>query len=382
MGCGLTTKWEQIGKTVLGSNQQAINVDLLKLKRYLWVLIDVKTSGSTDIGIRFNGDTGVQYATRFSANNAADTVTLVSQDNDVLDAVATNGLSQFSMLYIISKQNVAKYYACDSVSSSTSAATAPSKSDTYGGWYQITEPIRSIQIFTDTVALLLLSGSTVVVFGADDLGVVDFHESSIYEIFNAITVQAKQRFVDWMSGSNLSSIWTKTNVAGAGTFASMDAVDDGYSISSGVLLNNESQINFNNMRQIIHDSSVYIALLKAVTNSLSVQYGGLSTDQLTLTGVGDKALYCVDTNNANTSLRTADGSTNSETTTDVGIDTSYHNAKISCESSNILLYQDGVLKVTKSSNRPAVKLQPVVGVMNRVALAKEVRCKYLEIYNI
>ncbi len=204
--------------------------------------------------------------------------------------------------------------------------------------------------------------------------------TSVYEMFDPLTTVRKQRFWDFLSGDSLRSWWTSTDIAGTGTFAMVDVVDEGFSISSGATTNNESQINFNNRRQYDFDPSELICVFRAVAITSNVSYCGLSGNILTYNGV-EKALAIMDSTGTNFALSTADASTSSKTEGSVAIDSVFRSYKITTGSANIKLTTAGILDVTKTTNRPTTKMQPVVGVKTVTSASKEIRTKYLEVYN-
>ena len=209
---------------------------------------------------------------------------------------------------------------------------------------------------------------------------VETDHPSVYELFNALTTIAKQHFWDWLDGSIWNNRWTKTDVAGTGSLTIQDSVDGGGLITSGATTNNETQANFNNKRQYAHDGAICIFTMKATSNTLSISYGGLSGNQLTFDGV-EKSLIVVDSGNTNISLRTADASTSSETEGSVAIDTSRHSYKIENRVSDIRSFIDGVLDVTKTTNRPTTKQQPCLGVKTLTSSAKTTDVGYIEAEN-
>lgn len=206
-------------------------------------------------------------------------------------------------------------------------------------------------------------------------------QTSLYEHLFALTTVMKQRVVENFDGDALDERWTTRNVAGAGTFAMSDNADEGFSITSGETTNNESRIDFNNIRQYDPVSSIALLILEALSNTSAVQYGGFAGNTTTFDGV-EKALFCMDSANANSSLRTADASTSSETSSGVALNTNHNAVKVECGSSNIKLYLAGSLLVTKTTNRPTAKHQPCIGVKTTTGSGKALRTRYCEAYNV
>lgn len=204
---------------------------------------------------------------------------------------------------------------------------------------------------------------------------------SLYEQLFPLTTVMKVRVIENFSGDTLDERWTQTNIAGAGTFAIVDVPDEGFSVLSGATSANESQINFNNIRHYAHDTTVCISVFRAVATTSNVTYSGLSGNILTWDGV-EKALAVMNSANANFGLSTADATTSSTTQGSVAIDTTFRDYKIENGSSDIKLTLTGTLDVTKTTNRPTVKMQPVFGVKTTTGSAKETRIRFIEAFNI
>ena len=201
---------------------------------------------------------------------------------------------------------------------------------------------------------------------------------SMYESFNPLTTVNKQHFVEWFSGSALDSIWTQTDVAGTGTFAMDDTVDGGFKITTGASGSNESNINFNNKRQYEETACVCIAVWKTFATSLQETHVGLSAN-ITSYPVNSAALY-VD-NGGNFNIRTADGSTSSQTSTGTAVDTNFHSYKIECKSADIEMSVDGVKTNDKTTNRPTIPMQPFSAVRHISGGAQSTSTRYMECYN-
>lgn len=202
---------------------------------------------------------------------------------------------------------------------------------------------------------------------------------SVYELFNELTTVAKQHFWEWFSGSDLRSIWTKTEVVGTATFAMNDSVNDGFRITADGGANREGMINFNNKRQYAHDNAIFISVMKDVQNTAYTAYSGFADSLVGVNGDSPEIAQVYNFSvNTNKGLRTGDATTKSTTESSVALDTVFTTYKIENGSADIKLTINGVLEVTKTTNRPTVKLQPVCGVFGN---AKSVDIRYLEARN-
>jgi hypothetical protein len=72
--------WVELGRTTLGSDNATIDVTSLADKRYLMVLTEGKTSSTNaDFALRFNADTGSNYASRQKWDGGGSDYVLTSQ---------------------------------------------------------------------------------------------------------------------------------------------------------------------------------------------------------------------------------------------------------------------------------------------------------------
>lgn len=223
---------------------------------------------------------------------------------------------------------------------------------------------------TDTrIEYRLVSGSWVDASGAA-------RASSLYEVFDPLTTIRKQQFVEWFAGGDIRSIWTKTNVGGTNAFAMSDLIDEGYVVEAGSTAGNAGVIHPSTINHFSQTACIFIVVARRV---------GLSNTQPILCDTTSFAHFAEATDNSSASfktLETKDGTTASGTNTDVAIDENWHMYKIECGSSNIKLYVDGVLKVTKTTNRPGAALMPAFLVAsNSSGTGRQGRIRYLEAYN-
>lgn len=66
--------WEELGRTTLSSSGDTITVDNIPARNYLTIIFRAEdTDGTIGGSIRFNNDSGTNYAERYSVSNAADT---------------------------------------------------------------------------------------------------------------------------------------------------------------------------------------------------------------------------------------------------------------------------------------------------------------------
>ena len=168
-----------------------------------------------------------------------------------------------------------------------------------------------------------------------------------------------------------------TTLTGATTITTQDVVDGGLGITTGASSGNGGMIDFNNKRQYAHDGSVLIGVIQRNDNlwyqfGLNANTGTFSTDWA---GVQDFSSQTW------VQVRSAD-STATNIDTDIAVNENASSVKIELSSSNIVVHIDGVLKVTKTTNRPRVNMQPAYRVFSSTtSAAKTGYIRYLEAYN-
>jgi len=168
--------WVELGRTTLGSNGDNIDVSSLPDKRYYMVLANTTSSGLNRHGLRYNSDTGSNYAWRYSANGAADG-TVTSNGRIIIQADNT-ATDEFSVTYIANKSDKEKLsYSQDVKQIATGATTAPARMETVGKHAQTSNPISTITLFNSESGDYA-SGSECVVLGWDP---DDTHTNNFWE---------------------------------------------------------------------------------------------------------------------------------------------------------------------------------------------------------
>lgn len=157
--------WEEIGRTTLSSLGDTITVSSLPARKYLRVLVSVLGSGTVDINLRFNGDTGNNYSRRRSDDGAADST--ATNGNGIGLGVPTTGSSYFATLDLINIANIEKVVNFESYRPGTpGAAAAPSRAEGLGKWVNTAALVNSIILFNVSGGDYAI-GSEVIVLGHD-----------------------------------------------------------------------------------------------------------------------------------------------------------------------------------------------------------------------
>jgi len=171
--------------------------------------------------------------------------------------------------------------------------------------------------------------------------------------------QPNQRVVENFSGSALDTDrWTFRNITGTGTGAMGDSVDGGYEIKPSTGGTDQSQIDFNGIRQYSPTGCAMISVAKSIGVSPNHHVLGLINDYTLNISTAQTNSIIIDTSGASFRALSGDGSTWSSAGTVISKDNNWHNFKVEASSSNILYYADGLLRITKTTNRPTLPLQP------------------------
>ena len=206
--------------------------------------------------------------------------------------------------------------------------------------------------------------------------------SSVYEMFDALTTVRKSHFWEWFDGDDRDTTrWTFNDIAGTGSGAMADAADEGYQITSGTNAFDRSSISFNDKRHFSETGSVVLGTARRVDANTLCHFGLGDSNDISTGTTNDSAEINDRPAVTYKRLHTADGATGSETDSTVLVGTTYSSYKIECTSSNILATINGVLEVTKTTNRPANRLQPVFLCRSATSGAKNIRIRYIEAYN-
>ena len=181
--------WVELGRTTLGSAAASINVSSLANKRYLMVLMDHGRTGTGAGGTNLNGDTGSNYAFRYSINGAADS-TGVSDTRIFNQSNGSNVWRDFMVSYMANYSTKEKLVIEHLVENQNGAANAPDRFETFGKHAQTSNPISSVQQTTNTT---YTTGSEIVVLGWDP---ADTHTDNFW---------TELASVNWSSGATIDS---------------------------------------------------------------------------------------------------------------------------------------------------------------------------------
>ena len=191
----------------------------------------------------------------------------------------------------------------------------------------------------------------------------------------------KQHFIEWFSGKQLPSYWTRyddtTYASGTGTDGMVDEVDEGIFVKSGNTQYNASVLAFNNKRQYNPTGSRITGVVRRVTANSSTNFGLYN-----LLNDGSNQSVNIDNDTRNTYMRAVSGRTTpTATSITVPVNTVFKLLDIVLGASNIKFSVNGILEITQTVNRPTEKLQPRIYTLALTNANAETRLRYLEAYN-
>ena len=161
-----TNFWEELASVTSTSAGTSISSGTFTAKKYLWVQMYAPSGQSAineNFKWQFNGDTGNNYARRYSSNGGSDG-TATTQDDFQVSRSGING--DFTNAFIINNSANEKLIIYHQVAVVTlGAGTAPSRQEGVGKWTNTSSQITSINISTASDSMPV--GWTIKVWGHD-----------------------------------------------------------------------------------------------------------------------------------------------------------------------------------------------------------------------
>lgn len=165
-GAGSGIWWEEIGRTTLGSAGDTISIISLPARKYLkFILCYTGTGGTTLPTIRFNNDSGSNYANRQSASGGAD-ATATSQTSFIMSGAESN-ISIYAEFEGINISAQEKVFTGRVVKTAVSGAgTAPLRTEDAVKWTNTSAQISRIDVINTGTGDFAI-GSELIVLGHD-----------------------------------------------------------------------------------------------------------------------------------------------------------------------------------------------------------------------
>jgi hypothetical protein len=159
--------WEELASVEQASPASSLSTGTFTAKKYLWIQMTMEQSVDSDFLLRFNSDSGGNYARRRSVNGGAD-VTGTGLNSLLMTSVATGGVNRmgFANLFIVNNQSKEKLVIGHSVHRYTADATGdPVRQEFVGKWANTSNQITSFSITSGSGNMT--TNTRIKVWGAD-----------------------------------------------------------------------------------------------------------------------------------------------------------------------------------------------------------------------
>lgn len=158
--------WKEIGRHTLGSAADTLTVDNLPSYRFLMIkTVMLATGGTVNPSLRFNNDSGSNYAGRYSDDGAAD-ITSVSQSSALFRAgtvsVPQHGLGWLTNL--ASSEKILRFECTEQATAG--AANAPGRLEGVQKWVNTSVVISRVDLVNSSTGDFA-TGSELIVYGAN-----------------------------------------------------------------------------------------------------------------------------------------------------------------------------------------------------------------------
>jgi len=165
----LTGNWIKVCQSTLGSSGTSHSCGAFTAYKHLIVQIQYRiTTSSYSAGLRFNSDSGNNYAHRVSANGGADTTSTARNDCLITSTLNNNDSAQ-TTLWIDNNQSGDRKsaYWLTQKGMDSSSATAPDRTEGVCKWDNTSAQITTINIIRDSLTGSLNTGTDITVWGYD-----------------------------------------------------------------------------------------------------------------------------------------------------------------------------------------------------------------------
>jgi hypothetical protein len=158
--------WEQLADVTLSSAGDTIDSGTITSKKYVWIQIFQKATGSTNYNLQFNSDTGSNYSYRASYNGGSD-ASRTSQSKCLGNEGSAVTTSAFHNIFIVNNSANEKLSISQTVRQETAGAgTSPNRQETVGKWTNTSSQITSVQL-TNSDSGSFDTGSIIKVWGSN-----------------------------------------------------------------------------------------------------------------------------------------------------------------------------------------------------------------------
>ena len=159
--------WEELADITLGSDASEISSGTITAKKYLWVQVYFQNaSNSNDVLVRFNNDTGSNYAHRHAINYGSDTTQTSGTSIKLIDRNGAADTGRFVNFFAINHSAKEKLLiAHGTEEETTGAGNPPTSNECVAKWANTSSQITEIDCFTESGNIR--SGARLKVWGSN-----------------------------------------------------------------------------------------------------------------------------------------------------------------------------------------------------------------------
>jgi hypothetical protein len=160
--------WEELASVNLsGGSANLIDSGTFTAKKYLWIQLYVSTTGgAVSQRLAFNGDTGTNYAQRFSSDGGSDTTATGGVNIDAFNDDMVTNSGGFSNFFIVNNSANEKLGIVKTISQEAAGATAPTRDEGVLKWANTSSQITRLT-FTNNKAGDMDTTTTLKVWGSN-----------------------------------------------------------------------------------------------------------------------------------------------------------------------------------------------------------------------
>lgn len=249
---GAAGGWKELAKTTLSSASDTLDAGTISAKKYLWVQTYIKAvSGTAEPDMRFNNDSGSNYADRYSINGGTD-----GTGTSITSARGSGvPVSAFINDFIINNASHEKLVIRHVTYVSTAGAgTAPNRRETVAKWSNTSDSITSIKwVENSGGAGQFDTGSEIVVLGWDP---ADTHTTNFWE----------ELYSNQLSSNNQEF---STGTISAKKYLWLQFYQQGHTGNSFLRFNADSGSNYSRRHEINGASDANVTSQSQLTNVLT-----------------------------------------------------------------------------------------------------------------
>ena len=205
--------WQELGRTTLGVAGDTISVTGLETKPYMMIIPYVYDTGSSQVYGQgtFNGDTGGNYANRWSSNGGSDTTEGSASSMRTYFAGAAYGeFGLFNLMNVAAQEKI--MLGGGVAADATGAGTAPKRREIVTKWANTTNAVSRFD-YVNGGGGTFDTGSEVVVLGYDPS---DEEGTSVWEELKSVSLSSAADSMDSGTFTAKKYLWVQIEYTATG----------------------------------------------------------------------------------------------------------------------------------------------------------------------